>query len=143
MKSTSLFAFLCAVAVLMASPINVLAVEEELAPGFGACVDKAQTTADHIDCFGAAYKYWDKILNNNYASALKLCEDQESPEQCKKKLKNAQLKWIQYNEAMLEAISALGSGGTADRLHIDYLSVQETKRQALLLKSEFLEQNAN
>ena len=43
--------------------------EEELAPGFHACTEKAQSTADNLECLTAAYEYWDRQLNANFKKA--------------------------------------------------------------------------
>lgn len=133
MSSKTLVVSLCAAAVLIVSPISVQA-EEELAPGFNVCIKKADSTVAHIECLNAAYQYWDKILNNNYASALKSCKSQENPDQCKKTIKDAQLKWIKYKEAMVDVIYARGGGGSLDGLAAASFTTQETKRQALLLQ---------
>ena len=41
--------------------------EEELAPGFDACMEKSGgVTVEMRMCLDQAYKYWDAELNGNY-----------------------------------------------------------------------------
>ena len=110
--------------------------EEELAPGFNACTEKAQSTADNVECYNAAYNYWDKQLNANFKKAQAACEDTANAKECRAKLLKAQRLWIQYKEAMGDALYGMGSGGTMDSLTVGHFLVEETKKQAQLLSPE-------
>ena len=110
--------------------------EEELAPGFNACTEKAQSTADNVECYNAAYTYWDKTLNANFKKAQAACEDTANAKECRAKLLKAQRLWIQYKEAMADSLYASGSGGTMDHLTVGHFVAQETKKQAQLLGVE-------
>ncbi len=118
----------------LAAPCAVQAAEEELAPGFNACMNRSSATTDMIGCYDSAYQYWDKILNKNYKMAMKNCDEEGTP-QCKANLKKAQRAWIQYKEGMAEYIYS-SSDGTMSRLSAAGFLAEETKKQAKLLKSE-------
>lgn len=127
--------------LMIVSIVSVLAgstpafAEEELAPGFNACVENANSTAEQIECYTSAYTYWDKKLNTNYKKAQNNCSGSENPESCKKTLLTAQRSWLQYTQAMTNAIFEAGGGGSLARLQGDEFHATETKKQALLLQS--------
>lgn len=106
---------------------------EELAPGFNACTEKAQSTADNVECYNAAYNYWDKRLNASFSNAQAACGEAPDAKQCRAKLLKAQRLWIQYKEAMADALHASGSGGSLDTLTVGNFLAEETKKQARLL----------
>ena len=106
---------------------------EELAPGFHACTEKAQSTADNLECLTAAYNYWDKQLNANFKKAQAACEETADARECRAKLLKAQRLWVQYKEAMGDALYGMGGGGTMDSLTVGTFLAQETKKQAQLL----------
>lgn len=110
--------------------------EEELAPGFHACTEKAQSTADNLECLSAAYNYWDKQLNANFKKAQTACEGAPDAKECRAKLLKAQRLWIQYKEAMADALYAMGGGGTMDQLTVGDFVAGETKKQAQLLATD-------
>lgn len=64
-----------AVTVLFAASLSLPAYvsAEELAPGFDACMRKANDASDvrwaRRDCYDAAKRYWNDILQNNYKEA--------------------------------------------------------------------------
>ena len=107
--------------------------EEELAPGYNACIEKAQSTADNLECLTAAYTHWDKALNANFKKAQAACEDTANAKECRAKLLKAQRLWIQYKEAMGDALYGMGGGGTMDSLTVGHFLAGETKKQAQLL----------
>ena len=107
--------------------------EEELAPGFHACTEKAQSTADNLECLTAAYNHWDKALNANFKKAQAACEDTPNAKECRARLLKAQRLWIQYKEAMGDALYGMGGGGTMDSLTVGTFLAEETKKQAQLL----------
>lgn len=109
---------------------------EELAPGYDACVAKAISTADNIECLQVAYEHWDKILNLNYKNAMNACKSEENPKQCAADLKKAQTYWIQYKDAMDPVIKLLHGDGSLSRVLIMNFLVEETKKQAQILEPE-------
>lgn len=115
--------------------LPVKAAEEELAPGYNACTEKAYSTADMIECVTNAYQYWDKKLNENYKKAQETCKGAEKPDECSKKLLKAERLWVQYRDAMADVIFDLEGGGSLSRLAADNFSAEETKKQANLLDS--------
>ncbi len=122
-------------AAALAAPSAVLAAgEEELAPGFNACMNKASATTDMVECYNSAYNFWDKILNRNYKRAMKNCDENGTPE-CKANLKKAQRAWIQYKEGMSDYIYN-SSDGSMSRLSAIGFLTEETKKQAQLLRTE-------
>lgn len=106
---------------------------EELAPGFGACMEQATATVDMVGCLNSAYEYWDGVLNKNYRQAMRNCEEFGEPE-CKKKLQKAQRAWIQYKDGWADYIHA-STGGTMSTLKAMDFLVTETRKQAELLGS--------
>lgn len=117
----------------MAAPSAALAAEEELAPGFNACMNRSSATTDMVACYDSAYKFWDNILNKNYKKAMKNCEENGTPE-CKANLKKAQRAWIQYKEGMSDYIYN-SSDGSMSRLSAIGFLTEETKKQAQLLRT--------
>lgn len=108
--------------------------EEELAPGFNACIDGSNgVTSNMTECYSAATNYWDKILNANYKSAMRDCANTEHANECKANLLKAQRLWIQYRDAMIPVIIDVGGGGSISRLAADDFYARETKKQAKLL----------
>lgn len=116
--------------------VSAARAEEELAPGFNACTEKAQSTADNLECLNAAYTHWDKVLNANFKKAQAACAEAPDAKECRAKLLKAQRLWIQYKEAMADALYASGSGGTLDNLTVGHFAARETKKQAQLLATE-------
>lgn len=127
--------FFIAVIALTLSPLRASAEEEELAPGYNACIDKSESTADTIDCIGKAYEHWDKKINQNFKKAEGACAESENPQDCKKALVKAQRLWVQYKEAMPTVIEYLNGGGSMSRVTANYFMAEETKKQAQLLDS--------
>ena len=107
--------------------------EEELAPGYNACIEKAQSTAKNLECLTAAYNHWDKMLNTNFKKAQAACADAADAKTCRAKLLKAQRLWIQYKEAMADALYGMSGGGTMDNLTVGNFLAEETKKQARLL----------
>lgn len=132
MKSLCALLFL-AVAIAGAMSATCARAEEELAPGFHACTEKAQSTADNLECLTAAYEYWDKRLNASFRKAQAACEGAPDARACRAKLLKAQRLWIQYKEAMGDALYGMGGGGTLDNLTVGTFLAEETKKQAQLL----------
>ncbi len=127
--------FVSAVAVMCAALTTPAHCEEELAPGFNACIDKAASTADHLDCLRTAFDFWDRQLNTNFKQAKADCAGGENAQQCLANLLKAQRAWVQYKEAMSQVVWDMEGGGSNSRLSANSFLVQETKKQALLLKS--------
>lgn len=132
----------CSIFILLpgVSPAEEAYPENELAPGFDQCMDASNfSTPDMIECVTDAYKYWDKLLNDEYKNAQKICSGKDNNDEvkaCQAKLKKTQQAWIQYKENMSDLIgNVLGGGGQLDRFSADVFFAKETKKQALLLKS--------
>ena len=107
--------------------------EEELAPGYNVCMENAVSDMDMMECTNAAYAHWDKVLNENYAAALKSCNAAEDPAACKANIKKAERLWVQYKEAMSDVVLELNGGGSLSRLAAAGFLAEETKKQATLL----------
>ncbi len=131
---TAKFALCGLLAAGLAAPSAAMAAEEELAPGFNACMQRGYSTANMVECYNSAYEYWDKILNKNYKKAMKNCDEDGTPE-CKAKLKQAQRAWIQYKESMSDYIVS-SSDGSISRVNAISFLAEETKKQAKMLKPE-------
>lgn len=124
----------CALLICAGLFVPAAQAGEELAPGFNACTEKAQSTADNLECLTAAYNHWDKILNANFKKAQAACADAMDAKQCRARLLKAQRLWIQYKEAMAEALYGMGGGGTMDNMAVGDFLAEETKKQARLLE---------
>ena len=120
-------------AVMLAFFFDAAFAEEELAPGYNICMENALSNMDMVSCTHAAYEYWDKVLNENYAVALKACNDASDPAACRANIKKAERLWVQYKEAMAEAVVDLNGGGSLSRLSAVSFLAEETKKQATLL----------
>ncbi len=115
-----------------------LEIEEELAPGFNICDQKAaeatsgQGLAQYrdakSDCFDLAGKYWTPILNKSYDIHMNLYKDDPDKQ---KKLQEFQKAWEQYVDAGRKFIYA--QGGTMAGTVATYFDLEETRRQARLL----------
>ncbi len=115
-----------------------LEIEEELAPGFDMCDQKAaeatsgqglaQYRGAKIDCYDLADKYWTPILNKNYDIHMNLYKDDPDKQ---KKLQEFQKAWEQYVDAGRKFIYA--QGGTMAGTVATYFDLEETRRQARLL----------
>ncbi len=106
--------------------------EEELAPGFGACIERSNGgDIAMTQCAHEAYEYWDRKLNIYYKKAKASCES----DSCRKKLLSAQRAWVQYKEKMQDVILMDFTGGTLSRLNSAMFAVQVTKYQAEQLES--------
>lgn len=120
-------------ALMCLLPLTANAEEEELAPGFDACMDKAATTADTLNCTTAAQDYWDKILNENFKKAKNHCAQATSPKECDENLVAAQRLWIKYKEITPRVIRDLYGGGSLGTQIAGHFLASETKKQAQLL----------
>lgn len=117
-----------AAAALMAAPAPSHA-EEELAPGYDACLDRAGgVTADMKECAQAAYDHWDRMLNTSYSRVRKAMGKTEAGN-----LLKAQRLWIQYRDAMSQSVFDLAGGGSAAGLDALVFMAEETRKQARLL----------
>ena len=123
-------ALVCAVPLALAAPA---CAEEELAPGFNACMDRSGgVTANMIECMNDAHDYLDKRLNQVYKKARTECED----DACRKKLLEAERAWIKYRDAMSDAVWAMNGGGSMSRLMANQFILEETKKQTKWLGGE-------
>lgn len=120
-------------ALMCLLPLTANAEEEELAPGFDACMDKAATTAETRNCLREAQDYWDKILNENFKKAKDHCAQATSPKECSENLVAAQRQWIKYKEMTPAVIRDLHGGSMGTQIADDFLAT-ETKKQARLLQ---------
>ncbi|MBQ9579232.1 MAG: DUF1311 domain-containing protein [Ottowia sp.] len=107
--------------------------EEELAPGFDACLKKSGGVTDKMEaCSRAAYEYWDKQLNAEYKKVRQACPD----DSCRQKLRDMQRHWIQYKESMSGVVyRGIGTeGASMNRLNAVAFEAEETKKQTELLR---------
>ena len=114
---------------------------EELAPHFNQCMDKASGSDFAMkDCYQEALEYWDGQLNGLYARVVKVCNDDANPEACKSKLKKMQTSWIAYKDIMSDYIysgeitNKGGYSGSLNRLSGIAFLAEETKGQFERLK---------
>lgn len=112
--------------------------EEELAPGFNACMEKANgVISDSMDCLTQAYEYWDKKLNANFKKVLsEFNSNDESGKQDRKNIIQAQKAWLKYRDSMVEAIFSLNGRGSLAREIANSFLAEETKKQAKWLEGE-------
>ena len=108
---------------------------EELAPGFNACTDKAASSAEQFDCLSAAHEYWDEQLEIYYKQAKAQCAKGEKPDRCRAYLQKAERAWVAYKEGMAAVVWDMYGGSRLSRIDALGFTVEETKKQAKLLKS--------
>ena len=133
-RSVSLLLAMLAVFCVCGTGAAEGAAEEELAPGYGQCMDKAQTTSDYVECADEAFCYWDAILNENYQRIMKQCP-YDTDEACAAyvgKLREAERAWLRYRDATAGFLSQK-LGGTYDRVEASLFAAEATRAQALLL----------
>lgn len=123
----------CALALLfLAAP--VMAEDDELAPGFGLCMERSGgVTSEMLECLQQAYDFWDARLNANYKKAKRACQGSADPKACAARLLKAQRAWIQYKEATTELVGLPNEGGSLARLSAMSFLTEETRKQALVL----------
>ena len=114
----------------------VVYAEEELAPEYNECIEKAVATLDYVKCNNAAYDYWDSILNKNYTDRIATCKKGENPDLCKKTLQKSQRLWVSYKEAMVDSILQMEGNGSLAQVSVSSFLAEETKKQALLLATD-------
>ena len=118
---------------LVVAPALAQQQEEELAPGFNACVQQSGgATTQMAACGQAAYEFWDKRLNEAYKKARQACFDAA----CQERLRGMQRHWIQYKEAMGDVLfrGLERVGGSMNRLNAVAFAAEETKKQTRLLQ---------
>ena len=104
--------------------------EEELAPGYGACIGRASgSSAGMLQCGSEAFAYWDKKLNASYKKAMDRCPD----ESCRKNLKDAERAFVKYKEGMQDMVLRQDNGFDV-RLESQLFGIEATRRQARLLE---------
>ncbi len=134
-----MFPLLVALACLCL-PGTAHAGEEELAPGFNACMDKAVSTADMVACMNTGIEHWDTILAKNYAEAEKGCLDPDKArcDEYRSLLRASMKSWKAYRS---DTASYLGqvSGGTIDRLNAAMFYLRVTKQYAQAIAVEDVE----
>ncbi len=117
-------------------PNAYAASEKKAEAAYEACMNKAVSTADMLDCGQTYLDFWDKQLNINYKKAKKACQEpadgKATPDQCLKKLVSMERSWISYRDQMAEMIDYT-SGGTSARLNTQGFLIEATKKQAQTL----------
>lgn len=78
--------------------------EEELAPGFNECASDTMGKAMARHCYLEAEKYWGKKLDVAYRQLLANCSRATSPEKCKKKVRQMERSWLEYQKLMAELL---------------------------------------
>ena len=104
-----------------------LAGEEELAPGYNACMEKAYgDDVETRECMRKAHAYWDRKLNENYRAAKESC----SSKACAKKLLEAERAWLKWRDLMAELLYESRGGGSMNIAKSIYFEAEATKLQA-------------
>ncbi len=125
------FLLLITLSCLCSSGISNAGDNEESAPGFDACMDKAETTAAMLECVSSGIDYWDKALAENYALAEKECPF-ESEKECaeyRARLGESMQTWQAYRDATAAHLGQ-ASGGSVDSLSAAMFILEVTKIQA-------------
>lgn len=104
---------------------------DELAPGFDACMKKAERTMEVNACLQDAYSYWDESLNRHYRQLMKKRSGSGLAEG-RQDLQKAQRAWLAYRDSMAVCLSRT-EGGTIDVLRSTEFLARETRRQDRLL----------
>ena len=91
------------------------------------CIQKDSSTVGMIECINAEFAVQDKLLNENYKTAMSVLNDEN-----KKKLKDIQRKWVAYKEAKCPFVPPTG---TLYRVEAADCYLQMTKERAKELAS--------
>lgn len=83
---------------------NGYAQEEELAPGFNECASDTMGKAMARQCYLEAEKYWGKKLETAYKALLANCARAGMPDMCKKKVRQMERSWLDYQKQMAELL---------------------------------------
>lgn len=78
--------------------------EEELAPGFNECMSDVMGNAMARHCYLEDEKYWGKKLEAAYKQLLASCNQAGNPDKCKKKVRQMERAWLEYQKLMGEII---------------------------------------
>lgn len=88
--------------------------EEELAPGFSACIGDAMGKRMIRHCYLEADKYWGEKLETAYSRLLARCAKAGHPDKCKDRVRKMQRSWLQYANLMSEILLVEGTDETAN-----------------------------
>ena len=129
---------LAALAVIAFSNVSFAYDNEEIAPGYNACMDATQgVTSQMLKCQEKAYSFVDTELNVNYQMAMKACNKEGDPKACKVTILKMQRVWIKYKEATADYLyMALGDGTLTPVLVNDFVN-RATKDQGDKLELMF------
>lgn len=104
-------------------------VEARYSGAFKACLDRASSTFDQIECAGAEYALQDRALNAAYQRALgKLTPGQQT------KLKAAQRTWISWRDANCRSMEDI-AWGSLSRVSANLCMVNMTIERTIELEA--------
>lgn len=132
MKKAIFLLLLTAVTCLFLSGV-CLAKDEELAPGFTACMEKAKIMQEVMACAADGIDHWDKELGERYAAAKKdVLEDEERGVERMERLDASMAAWKAYYEAT-KVFLANESPNSSDRMPILMFMLESARLQALTI----------
>ena len=118
LKSITVFVFaVIVVFVTQDSLANSEAYKEKLKNiqnSQSVCLDKAEATADMIDCLSKSHGELDALLNESYRFLRNVVKEDKVYYDA---LKTEQLAWIKLNKAIIDNIFKTGGGGSLDRVN--------------------------
>jgi len=123
----------CLLAALLAFCPGAAQAEEELAPGYSACMEQSGgVTANMQACTQAALQYWDTLLNANYRWQQAASANAVSPDARRAALLKAERAWIAYRDSMAEYLNDPEGGSLARLIALDFMA-ETTRMQARYL----------
>lgn len=108
-------------------------IEEELAPGFNACISRSTSTMEMRQCNADAIKYWQEKLDKVLTLAKNMCEQANQPDICKEFLNKSQAAWQDYVDIMANYYMEV-NGGSAGLLEQGYFRAEAIKAQVRILE---------
>lgn len=110
------------------------AAEEELAPGFNACISRSSSVSEMRQCNASAIQYWQDRLDKALSRAGAMCEQANQPESCKKSLNRAQTAWQDYVEMMANYRMEVSGGGSEGLLEQGKFRAEAIRAQVRILE---------
>lgn len=117
-------AFVCSTTAAMGEG---QAADDGTSPQFNKCMDKAASTADMNDCYGAELKSLDERLNKAYKELMGKLDDDG-----KHTLKASEVAWLKYREAASRDFEV--TGGTMDSLTANGIFLKVTAQRVQMLE---------
>lgn len=108
--------------------------EEELAPGFNACIENSSSVNDMRRCNADAIAYWQDKLDKALGRAKSLCGQANQPDNCLDYLNESQAAWQDYVEMAANYYMEANGGGSIGLVKQGYFRAKAIKAQVRILE---------